>query len=225
MEVNPGDPMAYLLSAQTYLRERNYQKAREILQSALARGINQPDIHHLLGAIASDEGSYETALVHFRNALASGESDRLWFIIGVTYDKLKQRAEMEQAMRKALELNPDNATVLNYLGYSYLVERKNIEEAYQMIVRAVKMEPDNGAYLDSLGWAYYLKGNLREARRYLERAAALEKDAEIFEHLGYLYAALGDYTKAVLWWAKSLELKPKDEVAQELRKTIRLLRK
>ncbi len=225
LEINPDDGMVWILYANTYLRQREYGRAKEILLDAAGRGVAQQEIHHLLGAIASDEGQYETALVHFRTALAAGETDRLWFTVGVVHDKLKQRPQMEEAMKKAIELNPDNAAALNYLGYSYLVDRKNIDEAYQMIRRAVEMDPDNGAYLDSLGWAYFLKGDLRSAQKYLERAASLESDPEVFEHLGHLYAAKNDYPRAVLWFAKSLELQRKPEVQQELEKILRLLRK
>jgi tetratricopeptide (TPR) repeat protein len=76
----------------------------------------------------------------------------------------------------------------------------------------VNLDPENGAYLDSLGWAYYKKGNYKMAEKYLVMAEEKEKDPEIYEHLGYLYYKLNDPVKAIYWWARSLEIAPKDEV-------------
>ena len=66
-------------------------------------------------------------------------------------------------MRKALELQPEQPHVLNYLGYSWIDQGINLDEGMKMIKRAVDQRPDDGYIVDSLGWAYYRIGNFEEA--------------------------------------------------------------
>ena len=66
-------------------------------------------------------------------------------------------------MRKALELQPEQPHVLNYLGYSWIDQGINLDEGMKMIKRAVDQRPDDGYIVDSLGWAYYRIGNFEDA--------------------------------------------------------------
>jgi tetratricopeptide (TPR) repeat protein len=88
---------------------------------------------------------------------------------------------------------------------------ENLDEAVGLVRRAVELDPDNGAYLDSLGWGYYQQGRHAEARTELERAAELEEDATIFEHLGDVYRALGETEAARGAYRRALELEADDE--------------
>ena len=68
-----------------------------------------------------------------------------------------------------LDVNPNNASVLNYYGYMLANRGVRLDEATSMIQHAVKQEPNNGAYLDSLGWAYYKQNKLTEAEEYFAK--------------------------------------------------------
>ena len=94
------------------------------------------------------------------------------------------------------------------MGYFYLEQDKNINQAGQMIQKALGFEPENGAYLDSLGWYYFKKGKFKEALDELEKAAALMSDPEIYDHLGEVFLKLGSRDNAKLNWEKSLKLDP-----------------
>ncbi|HOC03437.1 MAG TPA: hypothetical protein PKK91_08165, partial [bacterium] len=111
-----------------------------------------------------------------------------------------------------------NHLALNYLGYSMLIEDKNIDEAFTLIQKAVTLEPENGAYLDSLGWAYYKKGKYKLAEKYLIKAEKKEFDPEIYEHLGYVYYSMNNPIKAIYWWARCLEFTPKQEISEMIEK-------
>ena len=58
-------------------------------------------------------------------------------------------------MEKVLEIDPNNAEALNFIGYSYADRGINLDEAEKMIVRALEIKPDNGYMMDSLGWVYF----------------------------------------------------------------------
>jgi tetratricopeptide (TPR) repeat protein len=100
---------------------------------------------------------------------------------------------------------------MNYLGYLYVEDNRNLRQAEAMIKKALEIEPANGAYLDSLGWLYFKQGKPRQAIKELEKASALMKDPLICEHLGDAYLGIGDARKARLNWMRSLELSPEQE--------------
>ncbi len=121
--------------------------------------------------------------------------------------------EAEADFRKALELNPDEPHVLNYLGYSLVERRENLKEALDMIERAVEGEPDNGYITDSLGWAFYRLGRFEEAVPVMERAVELRpQDAVINDHLGDVYWAVGRTREARFQWRRALSFGPADDL-------------
>jgi len=115
-------------------------------------------------------------------------------------------------MRKALELQPEQPHVLNYLGYSWIDQGINLDEGMKMIKRAVEQRPDDGYIVDSLGWAYYRIGNYEDAVKHLERAIDLKpEDPTINEHLGDAYWRIGRTLEAKFQWAHARDLKPEPE--------------
>jgi len=95
------------------------------------------------------------------------------------------------AARDVLARDPDDASVLNFLGYLYADHARNLADAEDLVRRALAQEPDNGAYVDSMGWVYYRMGRLPEARAQLERAVRLTRgDPVVREHLGDVYKDL-----------------------------------
>jgi tetratricopeptide (TPR) repeat protein len=110
-------------------------------------------------------------------------------------------------LKRSIELNPDHADALNFLGYTYAEQGMNLDEALDLVKRAVELKPDNGYITDSLGWVYYRKGLYHEAIIQLERAASLVKeDPVILDHLGDAYFAASSKEKALEAWRQALQL-------------------
>ena len=113
-------------------------------------------------------------------------------MLGAIYERQKKFDQAEQEFRKVLDVNPGNASVLNYYGYMLADRGVRLDEATAMIQQAVTQEPNNGAYLDSLGWAYYKQNKLTEAEENLRKASERQRhDPTILGHLGDVYAKLG----------------------------------
>jgi tetratricopeptide (TPR) repeat protein len=133
------------------------------------------------------------------------EKESIAFMRGAMYEKLKKFDAAEVEFRRVLELNPKNASALNYLGYMFADRNTKLQEAHDLIQRALEEEPNNGAYLDSLGWVYFRMGKLDQAesnlRRALERFA---KDPTIHDHLGDVYFKQGRLKEAIDEWQISL---------------------
>jgi tetratricopeptide (TPR) repeat protein len=135
-----------------------------------------------------------------------------YYYRGICEERAKQWSKAEADMRKALDLQPEQPHVLNYLGYSWIDQGVNLDEGMKMIKRAVDQRPDDGYIVDSLGWAYYRIGNYEDAVKNLERAIDLKpEDPTINDHLGDAYWRVGRTLEAKFQWAHARDLKPEPE--------------
>jgi Flp pilus assembly protein TadD len=107
----------------------------------------------------------------------------------------------------ALEMNPDDAFALNYLGYWWADQGRNLDEAIALIERAVELRPNSGYFVDSLGWVHFRLGDAETAVQFLEQATELEPaDSEITGHLGDVYWHLGRRNEARFKWRLAITL-------------------
>jgi tetratricopeptide (TPR) repeat protein len=135
-----------------------------------------------------------------------------YYYRGICEERSKQWSKAEADMRKALELQPEQPHVLNYLGYSWIDQGVNLDEGMKMIKRAVEQRPDDGYIVDSLGWAYFRIGNYEEAAKNLERAIDLKpEDPTINDHLGDAYWRVGRTLEAKFQWSHARDLKPEPD--------------
>ena len=145
---------------------------------------------------------------------ASGDKNSwvTYYYRGICEERSKQWSKAEADMRKALEMQPEQPHVLNYLGYSWIDQGVNLDEGMKMIKRAVDQRPDDGYIVDFLGWAFYRIGNYDEAVKNLERAIDLKpEDPTINDHLGDAYWRVGRTLEAKFQWAHARDLKPEPE--------------
>lgn len=125
-------------------------------------------------------------------------------------EKMGDIGILERDLRKVLEQEPDHAQALNALGYTLADETTRYEEAFELISKAYALMPDSAAILDSMGWVHYRRGNLDEAIKFLEKAAAADGDGEIAAHLGEVYWAKGWRDKAMKVWMDALQSDPEN---------------
>jgi tetratricopeptide (TPR) repeat protein len=140
-------------------------------------------------------------------ALTTKKEDRIYllFLRGALAERQKHYEPAEESFRQALDLDPSNAMVLNYLGYMLADKGTKLPEALGMIRKAVDQEPMNGAYLDSLGWAYFKLGQYELAEENLRQAVERDQaDPTVHEHLGDLYERTGRIRLAAAQWQLSL---------------------
>jgi tetratricopeptide (TPR) repeat protein len=136
------------------------------------------------------------------------DKETVYFMRGAMYERLKKSDASEAEFRKVLELDPDSASALNYLGYMLADRGVRLDEAQKLILRALELDPDNGAYLDSLGWVYFRENRLDEAEHALVRAlskSGVGQDPTVHDHLGDVYLKLGKTKDAITQWQASLK--------------------
>jgi len=147
---------------------------------------------------------------------------RLFYVRGIAYERTDRWDEAETDLSRALELEPEQPFVLNYLGYSWVDQGTNLEKALGMLERAVELRPEDGFIVDSLGWAHYRLGNMEEAVRHLERAVELEpSDPVINDHLGDAYWRVGRKREARFQWERALVFEPEEDVVADIERKLR----
>jgi tetratricopeptide (TPR) repeat protein len=140
---------------------------------------------------------------------------------GTCYERMKKWALAEADLQRALQLSADQALVLNYLGYSWIDQNRNLKQGLALIEKAVRQKPDDGYIVDSLGWAHYRMGNYKEAVKNLERAVELRpEDPVLNDHLGDAYWRVRREREARFQWDQALTLKPEPEDAEKIRRKL-----
>lgn len=172
----PDDREVYITLAQMYSRLKRWPEAEEALDKATQLSTKDED------------------------------KEYVEFLRGSTYERQKKYDQAEEVFRKLLGSDPDNAAVLNYLGYMLADRGQKLDEALIMIKKAVDLEPANGAYLDSLGWAYFKLGKYEQAEDNLTKASQhMGSDPTVQQHLGDLYQKTGRLKLAAAHWERAIE--------------------
>jgi tetratricopeptide (TPR) repeat protein len=137
----------------------------------------------------------------------------LFYSRGIARERSSDWEGAEADFLKALELEPDEPLVLNYLGYSMVEKGENLDEALAMIERAVRARPDDGYITDSLGWVLYRLGRVDEAVPHMLRAVELTPDDPIInDHLGDVLWKAGRHREAEFQWRRALSFGPAEDL-------------
>lgn len=192
---------------------KEYSAAEEGLRKLLEDHPNNTQLLNNLGDIISNQNRHSDAIKIYLKAIenmkeVNSDSWPIFYSLAVSYHKNNQKDLAERYMLKALDLSHRNANVLNYLGYMWLDEGRNTDEAIKMILEAYRQYPYEGHIIDSLGWALFRIGDYSKAIEYLEQAADMNSgNAVISDHLGDAYWFGGRKNEAVFQWKHALVLK------------------
>ena len=199
---------ARLNLAETYWGLEQTPKALRILRRMVRERPERSDAARLMGDILRKNERYRGSVIAYDKAIhrANQKIDwRLYYSRGISLERSRKWTRAETDFLKALELEPDQPYVLNYLGYSWIEQKKNLLRAKKMIEKAVRQRPEDGYIVDSLGWALYRLGDYSGAVTHLERAVLLEPgDPVINNHLGDAYWLTNRRLEALFQWRRSL---------------------
>lgn len=169
---------------------------------------------------------YQEALKYFTSAEAiakAKEPARLthtfYFQVGSTYERAGNLEEAEKYFRQCLQMAPEDAEALNYLGYMWADRGVKLDEARTMIEKALRLEPDNAAFLDSLAWVLFKLNKPAEALPPMLKALehSEKEDSTLYDHLGDIYTALKQFDQAREAWSKALKIKPDEQIDRKLK--------
>lgn len=201
-------------------------EATAVLRALVASHAEVPRVHMALGDTLRRQSAFAEAAEAYSRAIAliGPPEPRHWSLYysrAIAWERAKEWDKAESDFRQALALNPDQADVLNYLGYSLLELGRNIGDAMELIERAVALAPDSGHIVDSLAWGLFLLGRYDEAVEPMERAALLMPvDPVVTDHLGDVYWSVGRRIEAQFQWRRALSFEPEAELAERIRRKL-----
>lgn len=201
-------------------------EAKVLLEQVAARSPDDLAPFDALGNIMRARKRYDEAIVYYSKALkiVDKPEKRHWtfhYARGTCYERTKQWSKAEADLKKAMQLSPDQPLVLNYLGYSWIDQGRNLREGLKLIKKAVSLKPDDGYIVDSLGWAYYRLGRYKDAVGQLERAVELRPDDPVLnDHLGDALWRVGREREARFQWDQALSLNPEQDEIPKIKKKL-----
>lgn len=204
--------------AELYTQQDKKDKAVKILDQ-LYKTQNDLDSLIQIGDIYRYDENYKDAIDIYNKVLKrwneTSVPEKYWYVLysrGMAYERLGKYEASEKDLKAALEFRPNHPFLLNYLGYSWADQNKNLNTALEMIEKAARIEPSDGYIADSLGWVYYKMGQYEEAAQYLEHAVELlPYDATINDHLGDAYWHSGRKLEARFQWRRAANYSEENE--------------
>ena len=160
---------------------------------------------------------YEQAIKYYTIVLGIVRDDLeiksdLFYRRGASNERMGNYEEADRDMLLSLEIDPNDAYVLNYLAYSWLERDYKIKEAMEMLEKAYSLKENDPYIIDSIGWAYYLTDEYVKAETYLKRAVELmPDDAIVNDHYGDILWKLGRKIQARYFWKSVYKMEDVDE--------------
>ena len=193
--------LAYLLQKQS-----EFDSSLAVLKNALKFKPDVPELYDLTASAHERKGEIDLAVQTLEESLKyHDKNERINYHLGALYDQVGRFEDCVFQMKKVINLNPNHASALNYLGYTYTENNVNIDEAYELIHRAMTIRPDDGFIIDSLAWIQFKRGNFEESLKLLKKAQKIVPEEPIvYEHLGDVYLALGQRKRAREYLTKAL---------------------
>ncbi len=216
------EPAYYdLASAQINLNKTS--DALDTLAKARRKFGQNFGLEMLTGMAFTRQKAYTEAIQHFTAAEVIAKAtdpkglSRVYFQLGAACERKGDLAQAEEYFQKCLQLAPDSAEAMNYLGYMWAEHDLHLNQARELIEKALKIQPNNAAYLDSLGWVLFKLNQPRQALDHILKAAELSEEADpvLYDHLGDIYAALKQMDKAAEAWKKALSIEPNDDIKKD----------
>lgn len=179
-----------------------------VLKQAIKDLPKNDELYYIAGLFAFEQKQYPQAVTYLEKAIELSPKNIQYLLqLGMFLEKVGRQDDAIAYMRKVLETDPANAPALNYIGYTYADQGRNLDEAEALILKALSVSPGDGYIVDSLGWVYYKKGEYELALQHLNQAREMQpNDPVISEHLGDVYVKLNQPEKAAVYYKQALEL-------------------
>ena len=197
-------------AARILMKKDDRNAAFRILDDYAAKERSEAlDVEFAKAALLDDLGKPTDAIALLQLALERyPDHPGVRYQIALIQDKAGLSKESVRSFENLLKDRPEDASLLNALGYSLADRNQKLPRAEQLIRKALVASPDNPAFLDSLGWVLYRRGDSAGAMPYLEKAYRIFPDPEIASHWGELLWVSGKQAEARALWAKTLARSP-----------------
>ena len=221
-----GDGQHFLIAsrrvAALLLQTRQLGELHHYLENQRARFPRRGEQLFALEAQVLSTAEEDDATVELLNKALTvyPNSESLRYARAMAAQRLGDLAQLESDLKVILSISPNNATVLNALGYTLADQTDRYEEALELIAKALDLAPGEPAILDSMGWVLFKLGRLQEAEQQLRLAYQHLQDPEIAAHLGEVLMAMGKSDEATQLWSSAIEAAPQHQALIETLKRL-----
>lgn len=183
----------------------NLKKANRTLDSlGVLNKRDQAVVDLTRAAILREAGRTDQAVeVLERSDKELPDTPEIKYDLAMLYASQGRYEDLEPLLRQVIELQPFNANAYNALGYTFVDQNKNLDEAQGLLEQALELEPDNPYILDSVGWYLYRVGDYQAALEYLMRSYERLPDPEVAAHLGEVLWMKGRQDEAIATWRRA----------------------
>ena len=214
-QIEPGEAYlnAQVKRAQVIAKRGDMAGARKLLRELSVSGDREEaQLVIAEGQLLRDANQLQEAMNVFKAGVARFPANTdLLYDYAMVAEKSGQWDVMESALRKIMELAPNNQHAYNALGYSLAERNIRLQEALALVDKALKLAPDDPFIMDSMGWVQFRLGNLKEAETLLRRAYDLRPDVEIAAHLGEVLWVKGQKEDAQRLWRDAQTKDPQND--------------
>ena len=210
--------------ARIYIQEGNKNYALKLLSNAYDN-LAFKDVYETFdyAEFLKNNEKFKDSITYYNKVLNKVDKNHPLYIEstdgrGVSYERIGEWNKAEEDLLASLEVNPNQAYVLNYLAYSWIEQGVKIEKSLKMLEKANKIKSNDPYITDSLGWALFKLGRYKESKDYLQLAVKLlPGDPIVNDHFGDVLWKNGNQIQARYYWNFVLGL---EKTENELKKII-----
>ena len=204
-------------------KENKFNESKKTLTNLISNYPDNNSIVVLLADLYRSETQYDKAIELYSKIINKDKlNNELWlmyYMRGICYERSDNWQNAERDFLLALDIEPEQPRVLNYLAYGWIEKNSHLDESLKMLKTAAEKDPKSYYILDSLAWAHYKKKNFIKAMTIMEKVIEMAPGEAIsLDHLGDIYFALGRKREAYFMWIQALDLaEPEDEISEKIK--------
>ena len=211
--------------ARILIKEKNYDQALKLLSNSY-NNLDSKNIFETFdyAEFLKNNEKFKESITYYTKVINKVQKDHPLYVEstdgrGVAYERIGEWDKAEKDLLSSLEVNPDQAYVLNYLAYSWIEQGIKIEKSLSMLEKANKLRSNDPYITDSLGWALFKVKRYKESKDYLQLAVKLlPGDPIVNDHFGDVLWKNGNEIQARYYWNYVLNL---EKTENELKKNIK----
>ena len=209
-------------TAQILIKEEKEAKAIKLVNNIYKKFLEK-GIYEMFdyAEFLKNNDQFENSIIFYTKIIESIKKDHPLYPEvrdgrGVAYERVGKWEKAEKDLLTSLEINPDQAYVINYLAYTWIEKGKNIDQSLEMLKKANNLKSNDPYIIDSLGWALFKLQKYKESKNYLQLAVQLmPADPVVNDHYGDVLWKNGNKIQARYYWKYVLNLKDSKEDLKE----------
>jgi tetratricopeptide (TPR) repeat protein len=211
--------------AKIYIKEKKKEKAIKLVSDAYDNLVSK-NIYETFdyAEFLKNNEKFKESIFYYAKVLDKVKKSHPLYVEstdgrGVAYERIGEWDKAEKDLLASLEVNPNQAYVLNYLAYTWIEQGIKIDKSLTMLKKANKLRSNDPYITDSLGWALFKLERYKESKDYLQLAVnLLPGDPIVNDHFGDALWKNGNEIQARYYWNYVLGL---EKTENELKKKIK----